>query len=59
MRGDGEVIKAETPLAHMFGYATRLRSLSQGRAFFNLEFQRYERVPAATQQDILKKLRGY
>ncbi len=59
IRGDGEVIKAETPLAHMFGYATKLRSLSQGRAFFNLEFLRYERVPEATQVDILKKLRGY
>ena len=59
MRGDGEVIKAETPLACMFGYATRLRSLSQGRAFFNLEFLRYEIVPEATQADILKKLRGY
>ncbi len=46
MRGDGQVIKGEVPLAEMFGYATDLRSMTQGRAIFTMQFQNYEELPA-------------
>ena len=59
VRGDGQVISAEVPLATMFGYATQLRSLSQGRALFTMEFQRYQQVPQQVQDELLEKLRGY
>ncbi len=58
-RNDAQVLKAEVPLAKMFGYATQLRSLSQGRALFNLEFLRYEAVPPPVQKELLEKIRGY
>ena len=40
-----QVIQAEVPLAEMFGYATQLRSLTQGRGVYTMQFARYERVP--------------
>ena len=58
-REDAQVISAEVPLATMFGYATQLRSLSQGRALFTMEFTRYEQVPPQTQAEVLEKIRGY
>ncbi len=42
----GKIIKAEVPLAEMFGYATDLRSMSQGRATYSMEFSKYAKVPA-------------
>jgi elongation factor G len=45
IRGDGQIIRGEAPLAEMFGYATAIRSLTQGRALFNLEFNHYAEVP--------------
>ena len=45
-RGNAQVIKARVPLATMFGYATDLRSTTQGRATFTMQFDRYEEVPA-------------
>lgn len=59
VRNDAQVISAEVPLATMFGYATQLRSMSQGRAMFSMEFQRYENVSSQVQTEILEKLRGY
>jgi elongation factor G len=59
IRGDAQVVDAEVPLATMFGYATQLRSLSQGRALFSMEFQRYEAVAQQIQNEVLEKLRGY
>ncbi len=59
VRGDAQVVTAEVPLAKMFGYATQLRSLTQGRAMFNMEFLRQDFVPDMIQKEILKKLRGY
>jgi elongation factor G len=50
--GNAQVIKAIVPLAEMFGYATDLRSMSQGRAEFTMQFERYEEVP----QSILAEL---
>jgi elongation factor G len=53
------VIGAEVPLASMFGYATDLRSATQGRASFSMHFERYADVPPATSQEIVARLRGY
>jgi len=51
----GKVIRAETPLMTMFGYATELRSLTQGRATFTMEFLRYAEAPSSVSETILKK----
>ncbi|MEZ5358947.1 MAG: elongation factor G [Candidatus Zixiibacteriota bacterium] len=45
-RNNGQVITADVPLAEMFGYATKLRNLSQGRALFTMQFASYQKVPA-------------
>jgi len=50
----GKIIRAEVPLAEMFGYATDLRSMSQGRATFTMEFGRYSQVPANVAEPIIK-----
>lgn len=50
---------AEIPLSELFGYSTRIRSLSQGRAVFTMEFKKYEKVTLQIQNNVLKKLRGY
>jgi len=52
----GQVIQAEAPLASLFGYATDVRSLSQGRASFSMEFQQYSPVPPKVEAEILNKL---
>ncbi len=52
-------IVAEVPLSELFGYATRIRSLSQGRAVYTLEFKKYEVTPPNVQNVILKRIRGY
>src|SRR5687768_314717 len=44
-RGEGQVINAQVPLSEMFGYSTNLRSMSQGRAVYSMEFAHYEEVP--------------
>ncbi len=59
VKDDYQVISAEAPLAMMFGYATNLRSQSQGRALFTMEFLRYEQTPEKVQTEILEKLRGF
>lgn len=53
-----QVIKAEVPLAEMFGYATQLRSLSQGRATYTMEFHHYEPVPSNIAQELVAKSGG-
>jgi elongation factor G len=52
-------IVAEVPLCELFGYATRVRSISQGRASYTLEFKKYEITPPNIQVNILKRIRGY
>jgi len=52
-------IIAEIPMSELFGYATKLRSISQGRAGYTMEFLHYEIVPTNIQEKILKKVRGY
>jgi elongation factor G len=58
MRLNLHIIKAEVPLSEMFGYATDLRSNTQGRGVFTMEFSHYEAVPAAIASGILEKLQG-
>jgi len=50
----GKVIKARVPLAEMFGYATQLRSLSQGRATYTMQFSEYAEVPASLSQFVIR-----
>ena len=54
----GKVIRASVPLAEMFGYATDLRSMSQGRASYTMEFDRYARVPAKVAKNIINARGG-
>jgi elongation factor G len=51
----GKIIRAEVPLAEMFGYATDLRSMSQGRATYSMEFARYNEVPQNVVDSVMKK----
>ena len=51
----GKVIRSEVPLSEMFGYATDVRSATQGRATFTMEFSRYAEVPATIAETIIKK----
>ncbi|HLU07761.1 MAG TPA: elongation factor G [Woeseiaceae bacterium] len=51
----GKIIRAEVPLAEMFGYATDLRSMSQGRATYSMEFEKYSEVPNNVAESVMKK----
>jgi elongation factor G len=53
--GAFSVIEAQIPLAEMFGYATVLRSLSQGQAQFSMEFLTYKQVPQSIAEELVKK----
>ena len=57
-RGNAQVINATVPLSTMFGYATDLRSATQGRATYTMQFKHYAEVPAAIAQEIVTKVRG-
>jgi elongation factor G len=57
-RAGTNVIAGEAPLANMFGYATDLRSLTQGRATFTLQFSHYNQVPQSVSEEILSQLKG-
>ncbi|MBM4188886.1 MAG: elongation factor G [Gemmatimonadetes bacterium] len=54
-RGDNQVVASEVPLAEMFGYSTALRSMSQGRAVYTMQFDHYEQVPKAVEDQIVTK----
>ena len=54
-RGNVQIVKSSIPLSEMFGYATTLRSSTQGRGTFSMTFDHYEAVPKAVQEDIIKK----
>ena len=58
-QGDTQIIHGRVALAEMFGYATDLRSMSQGRATFSMEFDHYEEVPPGLVEELLVKVRGY
>jgi len=51
----GKIVTADVPLAEMFGYATTVRSMSQGRATFTMEFKKYVEVPNNVAETVLKK----
>ncbi|CDZ99446.1 Elongation factor G [Metalysinibacillus saudimassiliensis] len=57
-RGNAQVVRAMVPLAEMFGYATTLRSSTQGRGTFSMVFDHYEEVPKSISEDIIKKNKG-
>ena len=58
-KGDAQAIAVVVPLSEMFGYATRLRSLSQGRATFTMEFDHYGEVPENILDGLITRLRGF
>ncbi|MCI4454211.1 MAG: elongation factor G [Thermodesulfobacterium sp.] len=58
MRGNVRVIRAFVPLGEMFGYATTLRSLTQGRGNFTMQFSHYDKVPAHLAEEIIKKAKA-
>lgn len=57
-QSNAQVLRALIPLAELFGYATELRNISQGRASFTMRFERYEPVPAQVSEIILKELQS-
>jgi elongation factor G len=57
-RGNTQVIKAQVPLSEMFGYSTDLRSRTQGRATYTMQFAQYMEVPPNIASDIVKRVRG-
>jgi elongation factor G len=57
-RGDVRVVRAEVPLSEMFGYATQVRSLTQGRGVYTMQFARYERVPEKIAAEITRRYVG-
>ena len=57
-RSAAQIITAEAPLSEMFGYATDLRSLTQGRATFTMQFARYEEIPRNISEQIVAKVKG-
>ncbi|MEP0823045.1 MAG: elongation factor G [Ignavibacterium sp.] len=57
-RKDAQVVKAMVPLAEMFGYATTLRSMTQGRALYTMQFSHYEQTPKSVSEQIIEKVKG-
>ncbi len=57
-RGDARVVAASVPLSEMFGYATKLRSMTQGRGVYSMQFSRYDFVPEAIADEVVTKFRG-
>jgi len=57
-KGNSQIIRAQVPLSEMFGYATDLRSRSQGRATYTMQFDSYQQMPAAAQEEIVTRVRG-
>ena len=57
-RKDAHVLNAVVPLAKMFGYATDLRSITQGRAVFHMEFSKFKEVPSSVKEEIIEQVHG-
>jgi elongation factor G len=57
-RGEAQVIASTVPLSEMFGYSTKLRSMSQGRAVYSMEFAHYEEVPKSKAEEIITKVKS-
>jgi elongation factor G len=58
LRADAQVVAAVVPLSNMFGYATALRSATQGRAIYSMQFARYQEVPKKIAEEIVAKVTG-
>jgi elongation factor G len=58
VQGNTQMIRASVPLSEMFGYATELRSRTQGRGSFTMHFSRYEEVPKSVSEEIVSKVQG-
>jgi elongation factor G len=57
-RGSTQIIRSKVPLAEMFGYATDLRSRTQGRASYTMHFFRYEQTPATIAEEVIARVQG-
>jgi elongation factor G len=57
-RGNAQTVRAQVPLGDMFGYSTDLRSRTQGRATYTMQFHSYQEVPKTIAEDIVKRVRG-
>ena len=57
-RADAHVVAASVPLSEMFGYSTTLRSMSQGRAIYSMQFSHYQEVPKSKAEEIMAKVKG-
>jgi elongation factor G len=57
-RGNDRIVKAQVPLAEMFGYATSLRSRTQGRATYTMQFNSYKEVPSSIAEEVVRTVRG-
>ena len=57
-RKDAQVVKAKVPLSEMFGYATVVRSMTQGRALYTMQFSHYDPVPKSISEQIIEKVKG-
>jgi elongation factor G len=57
-RGNAQVIRSQVPLSEMFGYATDLRSRTQGRATYTMQFDSYQQIPESIAQEIVARVRG-
>jgi elongation factor G len=57
-RGQDRIVKAQVPLAEMFGYATDLRSKTQGRATYTMQFASYQETPQSIAEEIVATVRG-
>ena len=57
-RGNTQVVRSQVPLSEMFGYSTDLRSRTQGRATYTMQFDSYQQVPEAIASDIVNRVRG-
>jgi elongation factor G len=57
-RGNAQAIRAQVPLSEMFGYVNDLRSRTQGRATYTMQFDSYQQTPVSVQEEIVKRVRG-
>ncbi|RPJ46968.1 MAG: elongation factor G, partial [Candidatus Latescibacterota bacterium] len=57
-RADAKIITAVVPLVEMFGYSTAIRSLTQGRAMYSMQFLRYEEIPSRIAEALINRMRG-
>jgi elongation factor G len=58
IQGTTQIIKSSVPLSEMFGYATDLRSRTQGRGSFTMHFARYEEVPKNLAEEVVSRIQG-